>query len=172
MVSHSKWLLFLLCIVASPIAVPGTLDFHLRAVPASPTAGQPFVVQADSLECARLFTADPIGSGQVYSQVTTSPGVVVAQVGYEIGLIPPCNYPQNTVSLAVPGLAAGTYRIELRGRHLFAPAGSTDLLQQITVVVGPGEPATIPAMGLGALLLLIAAVSVGVLFARGESAAS
>lgn len=166
MQSYLKWLLILICGVWSSFAVGGdAVDFRLRTVPAVPIAGQPFTVQADGTSCVLLFLNDPIGSGQIYSQVTVSPGLIQAQVGYEPTLLPPCENAPHTVSLAVPGQPAGTYRLELRGRPLFSSGSGTDLLQAVDITVAAGAPAfaqaqTVPAAGSVSLGLLFGAIAI------------
>lgn len=157
----------------SPASAGGSLpDFRLRTLPVSPRAGQEFAVLADGTPCTELFLQDPIGTGQVYSQVTTSAGVIRVQVGYRLKL--PCENEPNTVLLVVPGLPVGSYRIELLGRPLFAPGTGTDFLQAIDVsIVAPNSTgvAPVPIHGWTGVLVLVALIAgIGAIHHRPELA--
>lgn len=143
---------------AACCVLPGTVAaqvnrFALRTEPSLPVAGEPFAVVAFSTECERLFVGNPYNEPEAYDNVSVVENTISIRVGY----FPPvvCNNEPVLLRFEVPGLPAGSYRLDLVGRFLFTT--DDNLLDSIGLVVAMA-PRGVPAMGAMEALLLILGV--------------
>lgn len=165
-------LLLLAVVVDQNSAVAQSGLFQLRTEPATPVAGQPFDIVAQSGPCTVLLTGDPLGNGSFqYGGITVWGNRASAKWGglNEIS----CNAPITTVRQTAAGLPAGAYTVQLVLQQ-FPPSGTGSTNEavaeaiQIQVVSGAQGAVTVPANGFAGLCVLAGLIlCVGML--RGRS---
>lgn len=146
--------------------------FQLRTEPATPIAGQPFDIVAQSGPCVVLLTGDPLGTGNLqYGGVTVAGNTVSAQWGGLNALS--CNAVITTVRQTASGLPAGTYAVQLVLQQ-FPPSGigstneSVAETIQIQVANAAQGAALVPASDWAGLCILVGLVLCAG-FLRGRS---
>lgn len=155
------WLATVLCGIAC--AGQAHAQYNLRTIPAVPQAGAPFVVAFDGNICESFFLTAPANPPTVITQGTT------VRVAVDHLALANCIAQPATHLVSIPGLAQGSYQLELYTRPYQSPGG--DLLgQTILFQVGGAATATgtfsIPVdntLGLTLLAAAIAALSLVVL---------
>lgn len=133
----------------------------LRATPESPRAGQSWALHANGGGCHRFRNLDPSARA-----LSVEGRVIEVTVPYTYAS--PCVLPPVPVTWNLPGVAAGTYSVELYGESDDFPRA---LIEAIGVVVQPGVVASTPSVVPTTSWWAMALLSLGILAFRGRARA-
>jgi hypothetical protein len=129
-------------------------QYNLRTIPATPSAGVPFLAAFDGNTCEVFILTAPAQPPVVSVQGTT----VRLEVDHLV--LANCIAQPETHTLNVPALATGSYQLELINRAFQSP-GNDSLAQTVSFQVGPAiaaAPTSIPTAKWFGLLALAGAL--------------